>query len=343
MRISVLRLGHRPERDKRITTHVALVARAFGAQSIHISERDPNLVETIDEMVERFGGDFTIQSGVSWKELIRSWNGPVVHLTMYGQPLEGALANLNEDDVLVIVGAEKVPPEVYNLADFNVAVTNQPHSEVASLAIFLDRLTQAVWTTSEFEGRMTIVPSKKGKIVIDKENGYLSDNDCKTVLKEAGCDEDIISHATIVANIAAKMAEKCETDVDLVRTAALLHDMGRTKTHGPRHGFEGAEILRGFGFPENIVLIVERHVGGGLDSEDAAALGLPERDMIPVTLEEKIVCIADKLVEDDKKVSIENEIQKLQEKGLDKTAKKVKALYDEIEGICSIGLDEIEI
>ena len=88
VRITVLRLSHRPERDKRITTHVCLVARAFGADKvIYTGIRDRNLEESIQKIVKRWGGKFSIKYTRSWREVIQRWKnsgGIVVHLTMYG-------------------------------------------------------------------------------------------------------------------------------------------------------------------------------------------------------------------------------------------------------------------
>jgi len=165
--LAVLRLGHRIGRDKRVTTHVALAARAFGADEILISTKDAVLVRSIRSVVDRFGGDFQIEDGVDWKRTIRDWPGTVVHLTMYGQPLEEALPKIRAHDVLVVVGAEKVPPELYEMAHLNVAVGNQPHSEVAALAVFLDRLLAGEGIRRSFAGRFSIVPSERGKRVID--------------------------------------------------------------------------------------------------------------------------------------------------------------------------------
>lgn len=342
-RIAVLRLGHRPQRDKRITTHVALVARAFGAGSIIVAENDPELGRTVGDVVDKFGGEFSVQIGVNWKKFIRQWSGPVVHLTMYGERLEKAINNIPRDDILVVVGAEKVPSDVYKLADFNISVGNQPHSEVAALAIFLDRLTEAIWAKSRFEGRRRIIPSKKGKIVIDVEEGYLSDVTCLEILKEMGCEDNIVKHSKVVTELAVKMAELCKADVDLVRTAALLHDIGRIVTHGPEHGYEGARILRELGFPEAIVSIVERHVGGGLDAKEMKELGLPEKDVIPITLEEKIVCLADKLVDYDKRSPLQTEIRKLKDEGLDKAVERLKALHREMTEACGLNPEEIDM
>ena len=163
--ITVLRLGHRPARDKRVTTHVALTARVFGADAVLISTRDPALERTVRNVVRRFGGSFRIETGVAWRGLLRNWKGPKVHLTMYGLPIDDILPRIPRDDLLVVVGAEKVPRDVYDLADFNVAVGNQPHSEVAALAVFLDRLLGGRSLQGEPTARIRIRPNPRGKSV----------------------------------------------------------------------------------------------------------------------------------------------------------------------------------
>jgi len=166
--ITVLRLGHRPARDKRVTTHVALAARAFGADRILVSTKDSALEKTVNEVVRRFGGPFEIETGIAWRRVLKDWTGAKVHLTMYGLPVDEVLPKIPKDDVLIIVGAEKVPADVYRLVDFNVAVGNQPHSEVAALAVFLDRLLEGKGIRHELEGRLRIRPSARGKDVIDR-------------------------------------------------------------------------------------------------------------------------------------------------------------------------------
>ncbi len=171
--ILVLRLGHRPERDKRVTTHVALTARAFGAQGIYVSTRDEELERSVRSVVKRFGGDFSITTGVRWKELLRSFEGTKVHLTMYGTHIDDALPrvlNAMTEKMLIVVGAEKVPPEVYQAATFNIGLGNQPHSEVAALAVFLDRLKQGEGLRTDFQGQMKVIPCARGKkVVTDSE------------------------------------------------------------------------------------------------------------------------------------------------------------------------------
>lgn len=170
--IEVLRLGHRPERDKRVTTHVCLTARALGAQAVRIAENDDALVKGVRAVAKRFGGGFRIEAGTGWKGPIKAWKeagGQVVHLTMYGRPLSEAVPAIQArgKPVLVVVGAEKVPGDLYDMADENVAVGNQPHSEVAALALLLDRLREGAWETDEFPGaELKVVPTAKGKRVV---------------------------------------------------------------------------------------------------------------------------------------------------------------------------------
>jgi len=164
--ISVLRIGHRIERDKRITTHVCLVARAFGADEILIDTKDERIEDNFLSVCDRFGGDINIKSGVNARSIVKKWQGISVHLTMYGESLSDVMEKVDKkQDLLIVIGAEKVPAEFYELVDYNVSIGNQPHSEVAALAIFLDRYTHGSWQHKKFNGKMNIFPSKKGKDV----------------------------------------------------------------------------------------------------------------------------------------------------------------------------------
>lgn len=168
--IEVLRLGHRPARDNRMTTHVCLTARALGARRVHVDSPDSDLESRIARVVGEFGGDFEVRTGVDWRHLLKTEEATKVHLTMYGE-------NVGEWDdakwetlrsapsVLVVVGATKVPREVYELADVNAAVGNQPHSEIAALAVFLYRLTEGEPLLRDLGGRLRVVPQAKGKRV----------------------------------------------------------------------------------------------------------------------------------------------------------------------------------
>ena len=167
--ITVLRIGHRPERDKRITTHVALVARAFGAQRVLVDTRDPDLEKNFESTCQRWGGEVSIKTGVKWKEELRNFKGKIVHLTMYGDTLNKAMAQVSgKDDIMIVVGAEKVPREVYDMATINVSIGNQPHSEVAALAIFLYEFHDGALPAFK-DGKMMIMPNPRGKTVVENE------------------------------------------------------------------------------------------------------------------------------------------------------------------------------
>ncbi|KYK25661.1 MAG: tRNA 2'-O-methylase [Candidatus Proteinoplasmatales archaeon SG8-5] len=167
--IAVLRIGHRPDRDKRITTHVALVARAFGAGQVLIDEKDSELEDNLKGVCDKFGGPFDVVTGVKWRNVLDDWPGQTVHLTMYGEEIEKGIDKLSPDkDILIVVGAEKVPREVYDKADYNISVGNQPHSEVAALAVFLYRLFEGD-PFKDFEGgQMRILPCERGKNVEER-------------------------------------------------------------------------------------------------------------------------------------------------------------------------------
>ena len=164
----VLRLGHRPERDQRVTTHVALTARALGAKGMYLAADDKGVRQSATDVANRWGGDFLVENNVSWKKVIREWKdagGIVVHLTMYGLRMTDAIGEIKEHEkVLVVVGAEKVPSDIYDLADYNISVTTQPHSEISSLALILDRLFDGGELNREYpDAEMIIIPTENGK------------------------------------------------------------------------------------------------------------------------------------------------------------------------------------
>lgn len=172
--VAVLRLGHRPGRDERTTTHVGLTARALGADRVILANDGDSRGETIEDITERFGGPFAVESTESPQAYISGWDGEIIHLTMYGlqiQEVETEIRESFEDgqSLLVVVGAEKVPFEVYEQATYNLAVTNQPHSEIASLAVFLDHLYQGVELDREWEDvERVVVPQALGKQVEER-------------------------------------------------------------------------------------------------------------------------------------------------------------------------------
>ena len=140
VKITVLRLNHRPTRDKRLTTHLALAARALGAQKLVYSGiKDKSLETSIHKIVENWGGYFEILFAENHMKMIHAWEGPKIHLTMYGLPFQEVMTDIQKSikDLLLIVGGPKVNGEIFSIVDLNLSVTNQPHSEVSALALFL--------------------------------------------------------------------------------------------------------------------------------------------------------------------------------------------------------------
>jgi tRNA (cytidine56-2'-O)-methyltransferase len=169
--ITVLRFGHRRTRDQRVTTHVALVSRAFGADEIIIcGDSDESLEKSVKAVVKNWGGEFSIRQTKEWLKEIKkkkAAGAKIVHLTMYGEKIMGRMEEMRAcKDIVVIVGSQKVPIEAYREADYNISVTGQPHSEIAALAIFLDRYLGGRELDSEMTGGKRILPSKFGKNVV---------------------------------------------------------------------------------------------------------------------------------------------------------------------------------
>ncbi len=125
----------------------------------------------------------------------------------------------------------------------------------------------------------------------------MNDSNVK-VLIAAGCSSDVVAHCKAVSNVALSIARrvKITADPNLVRKGSLFHDIGRSKTQGIDHAVEGVAIARNLGFPDELVNIIERHIGAGITAKEAVRLGLPEKDYLPHTVEEKIVSYADNLV-----------------------------------------------
>lgn len=171
--LKVLRLGHRAGRDDRISTHVGLTARQWGADEVVFSgERDDSMIESQRDIIERWGGDTSVRYEKSWKPEIKNFNGLKIHLTMYGERIDDKMDGLkteaeDEKDLLVIVGAEKVPRWVYTHVDYNISVGNQPHSEIAALAVFLDRMEGL---ETEFpDAEIEVEPSEDRKLTEKKK------------------------------------------------------------------------------------------------------------------------------------------------------------------------------
>lgn len=173
VKVVVLRMGHRIPRDFRVTTHVCLTARAFGADGVIVSDvKDEKLERTINKVVDAWGGPFFLKTGLPWNQVIKEWlskGSEVIHLTQYGIPLLNVINDLKTSgrDKLVIVGAKKQPREVFKLVTHNVSITTQPHSEVAALSLLLHYLWNGAEFYREFEdARLKVIPQEKGKKVV---------------------------------------------------------------------------------------------------------------------------------------------------------------------------------
>lgn len=171
--IKVLRLGHRAGRDDRISTHVGLTARQWGADEIVFSgEKDDNMLESQRDIIERWGGGVEIRYTEEWRKEIRDFEGLKVHLTMYGEKIGEKMDELkdrfSEEELLVIVGAEKVPRWVYENVDYNISVGNQPHSEIAALAVFMDRIQEGEIKEEFEDAEIEVEPSEDRKLTHKK-------------------------------------------------------------------------------------------------------------------------------------------------------------------------------
>ena len=131
----------------------------------------------------------------------------------------------------------------------------------------------------------------------------------ENLLREAGCSEKVVTHCRAVRDVALEYAQRNPlVSMELVREGAMLHDIGRGKSHTIRHAQCGADLLRSEGFSEEVARIVECHTGAGLTADECTMLRLSPRDCMPQSTEEKIVTHADNLIKGRTRVNIEESI-----------------------------------
>jgi len=134
------------------------------------------------------------------------------------------------------------------------------------------------------------------------------------LLKEMNCPKWVIQHSQAVnlksISLSENLSKEFDIDKELVKKGALLHDIGRCMTDGIYHAVLGAEILKSEGYPLKVIKIVERHIGAGIPKEEAIKMGLPPKDFMPHSIEEKIVAHADNLLHGDQEVDIDFVIEK---------------------------------
>ena len=170
---------------------------------------------------------------------------------------------------------------------------------------------------------------KKEEILPDREFAL-------DLLRRLKIQHSVRRHSEKVADKALEIAskiKKTKVDINLIEIGSLLHDIGRTKTHGFKHASIGGKILRERGFSDKLAKICERHILGGLDKEDAKRFGLPkEKEYLPRTLEEKIICLADKHMAGSREVTIKERFNRwFQKYGKSKILLKSKKRIERIQ------------
>ena len=170
---------------------------------------------------------------------------------------------------------------------------------------------------------------------------YPSESECLRILRDAGCKRRVIVHCCTVRTVAEEMMKKIDCDRELVAAGALLHDLGRAKDHSILHAMIGAEMAEGLGLPQELVEIIRKHTGAGLDQQDIDEMNLPQGDYIPKTVEEKIVAHSDNMVSDNMVVSHMHSVEKLVMKGSKRGAEKIERLHLELSKLYGEDLDVI--
>ncbi len=169
-----------------------------------------------------------------------------------------------------------------------------------------------------------------------------SDQECVQYLLDEGCKMRVVIHCCTVRAVAEEIASRIDfVDKDLVIAGALLHDIGRAVDHSIMHAYIGSGMVANLGLPKELVDIVRKHTGAGLDEVDVVELGLPPADYMPKTLEEKIVAHADNMVSDNRVVSHEHSVNKLMAKGAFRGAERIEMLHMELSDLYGEDLDVI--
>lgn len=168
-----------------------------------------------------------------------------------------------------------------------------------------------------------------------------SDAECVAHLKKAGCKKRVIVHCCTVRAVADEMLTVIDADEDLVVAGALLHDIGRSVDQTILHASIGASIAEKLGLAPELVTIIRKHTGAGLDEQDVIEYGLPPGDYIPRTIEEKIVAHADNLVHDDRVVGHMYSVDKMRSRGFERGATRMEALHKELSALYGEDLDVI--
>ena len=144
---------------------------------------------------------------------------------------------------------------------------------------------------------------------------------CLSLLAKEGVSIGVLKHVKTVHHfsmvIGNRLIEKGHNvNMSLLEAGALLHDIGRSKTHGLSHAIAGCEIAEKLGLSRDIISIIRNHIGAGITKKEARERGLPPQDYIPHTIEEKIVAGADNLAFGDELQTISQAEQNMHRQGL---------------------------
>lgn len=170
---------------------------------------------------------------------------------------------------------------------------------------------------------------------------YPNEAECINILKDAGCSKRVIIHCCTVKTVAEQIMMNVKCDKGLVTAGALLHDLGRAKDHSIYHAIVGADMAHDLDLPDEIVNIIRKHTGAGLDEQDVEEMGLPTGDYMPSTIEEKIVAHSDNMVSDNTVVSHLHSVEKLKFKGAYRGAERIENLHIELSKLYGEDLDII--
>jgi len=152
----------------------------------------------------------------------------------------------------------------------------------------------------------------------------------------------VIIHCCTVNAVAQEIVPRISgANVELVTAGALLHDIGRSVDHSIMHAYIGSQIAEAYGLPKELVDIIRKHTGAGLDAVDVEEMGLPPADYMPRTIEEKIVAHADNMVSDNRVVEHTYSVNKLRSKGAFRGADRIEALHRELSELYGEDLDTI--
>jgi uncharacterized protein (TIGR00295 family) len=185
--------------------------------------------------------------------------------------------------------------------------------------------------------------NRPGDAQVNRNASYPTRNECLEILKQHNCSPEVIEHILAVTNLALKIAKYFpNANVQLTEAGAMLHDLGRCKTHGIDHAVVGSKLARALGLAEEVLNIIERHICAGILPSEAVALGLPEKDYTPKTIEERIVAHADNLHDGSMRCKIQYSVEHLRSQQLFESAERVRQLHIALSKEAGIDLDEVE-